>query len=120
MTVNIIRSKHTPENSTVIHNRIVDDRRLSPNSFVILYALLSRTDTKNPQSIELKQSDLAKRHRLSVDTIRKSLYQLQECGYVVRQPNGRFVLPASTIAENTLYLTAAELEAWDNEMANQQ
>lgn len=120
MTVNIIRSKHTPENSTVIHNRIVDDRRLSPNSFVILHSLLRRSDTQNPQPIELKQSDLAERHGLSVGTIRKSLYQLQECGYVIRQSNGRFVLPASTIAENTLYLTAEELEAWDNEMANEQ
>jgi hypothetical protein len=120
MTVNIIRSKHTPENSTVIHNRIVDDRRLSPNSFVILHSLLRRADTQNPQPIELKQSDLAERHRLSVGTIRKSLYQLQKCGYVIRQSNGRFVLPASTIAENTLYLTAEELEAWDNEMANEQ
>jgi CTP-dependent riboflavin kinase len=120
MTVNIIRSKHTPENSTVIHNRIVDDRRLSPSSFAILHILLCKADAKNPQPIELKQSDLAKRHRLSVSTIRKCLYQLQECGYVVRQPNGRFVLPASTIAENTLYLTAEELEAWDNEMANEQ
>jgi hypothetical protein len=38
---------------------------------------------------------------------------------VVCEPNGRFVLPASVIAENTLYLTAAEIEAWDNEVANQ-
>jgi DNA-binding MarR family transcriptional regulator len=120
MTINIIRSKHTPENSIAIHNRIVDDRRLSPSSFAILHTLLRRSDTKNPQPIELKQSELAERHRLSVSTIRKCLYQLQECGYVVRQSNGRFVLPASTIAENTFCLTAEEIEAWHNEMANRQ
>jgi hypothetical protein len=118
--INIVRSKHTPENSTVISNDLVNDSRLSANSFCCMHFLLMHADAANPQPLDVKSSDLADRFRLSLETVRKSLNQLEKYGYLARKPNGRFVLPASVIAENTLYLTAEELEAWDNEMANQQ
>jgi hypothetical protein len=118
--INIVRSKHTPENSTVINNDLVNDPRLSANSICFMLFLLRHADAANPQSLDVKSSDLADRFRLSLETVRKSLNQLEKYDYLARKPNGRFILPANVIAENTLYLTAEELEAWDNEMANQQ
>jgi hypothetical protein len=108
--MSIIRSKHTPENSTVISRNILKSR-LSAQSLAILVFLLSYSDAANPQPMDLEESDLAEEFSMSIKVVRKFLVQLQERGYVIRQPDGRFVLPASTIAENTLYLSAAELEA---------
>lgn len=117
--MSILRSKHTPENSTVISRNILKSR-LSAESLAILVFLLGYSDAANPQSMDLEESDLAEEFSMSIKVLRKFLSQLQDRGYLVREPNGRFVLPASVIAENTLYLTAAELEAFDNEMASQQ
>jgi DNA-binding MarR family transcriptional regulator len=116
--MSIIRSKYTPENSTVISKNIFKSR-LSAESLAILVFLLGYSDAANPQPMDLEESALAEEFSMSIKAVRKFLGQLQERGYVVRQPNGRFILPASTIAENTLYLTAAEMEDLDSKVANQ-
>jgi DNA-binding IclR family transcriptional regulator len=116
--MSILRSKYTPENSTVISKNIFKSQ-LSAQSLAILVFLLGYSDAANPQPMDLEESALAEEFSMSIKVVRKFLGQLQERGYVVRQPNGRFVLPASTIAENTLYLTAAELEALDSKVASQ-
>jgi biotin operon repressor len=115
----IIRAKHTPENSTVISKKIVRDLRTSPTSLCIIVFLLSYADSANPQPLNIEQGNLAKELGISKGIVRKSLHQLEEHGYLIGQSNGHFILPVSTITENTLSLTATELEAWDDEIANQ-
>jgi hypothetical protein len=114
----IIRAKHTPENSTTINKKIFYERMPADCVGTLLF-LFAIADKANPQPIDLEESVLGEELHLSKRAMRKVLIILRERGYVVCEPNGRFVLPASVIAENTLYLTAAEIEAWDNEVANQ-
>ncbi len=117
-TVEIIRAKHTPENSTTISYEIFQ-QGLHAECVAIMLFLFAQADKANPQPMDLEESVLAWELRLSKKAVLKFLGRLQERGFVVREANGRFVLPASIIAKYTLYLTAAEIEAWDNEIANQ-
>jgi hypothetical protein len=115
----VIRAKHTPENSTTISYEIFQ-QGLQAKCVAILLFLFALADKANPQPMDIEQSVLVEELRLSKRVVLKLLGQLQEGGFVVREANGRFVLPVSTITRYTMYLNAAELEAWDNEMANQQ
>jgi hypothetical protein len=116
----IIRAKHTPENSTTINRQVFANLRTSPSSLCVMLFLLTCADAANPQPIEIEQNNLAEEMGIKKGEARKALNHLAEIDYLVRHSNSRFTLPADVIAENTLYLTAKELEIWDNEQANQQ
>jgi hypothetical protein len=116
----IIRAKHTPENSTTVSHQVVTNLRTVPEALCVMLFLLSRADKANPQPIEIEQNSLAEEIGIKKGEARKALNHLAKVNYLVRHSNSRFTLPASVIAENTLYLTAEEIEAWDNEMANRQ
>jgi hypothetical protein len=116
----IIRAKHTPENSTTINKQVYTNLRTSPSSLCVMIFLLSCADAVNPQPLEIEQNNLAEELGIKKGEARKALNHLAEIDYLVRHSNSRFTLPVSIIAENVLYLTAEELEAWDNEQANQQ
>jgi hypothetical protein len=116
----IIRAKHTPENSTTISHQVFANLRGAPEALCVMLFLLSRADKANPQPIEIEQNNLAEEVGIKKGEARKALNRLTEINYLVRHSNSRFTLPASVIAENTLYLTAEEIEALDNEMANRQ
>jgi biotin operon repressor len=114
----VIRAKHTPENSTTISYEIFQ-QGLRVECVAILLFLFALADKASPQPMDIEQSVLAEELRLSKKAVLKSLGHLQEGGFVVREAKDRFVLPVSTITRYTLYLNAAEIEAWDNEKASQ-
>ena len=73
----IIRTAHK-KNYSIIDNVALDDSRLHPTALGILVKLL-----RKPDNWKVIPQALAKETGLCVDTVRKYLQQLADCGYLV-------------------------------------